>query len=69
MNKKTKKTKKIKNLSEKKINTWIIITIVVGVLVLYSFPKPSQNFLIYLATMLFFIIVVFYLYRKKRNQF
>jgi len=51
-----------------KINYLIPIVILIGIGVLFFFPEPETNFLLYLGTALFFIIVVVFLINKSRRK-
>jgi len=50
------------------INNLIPIIIFIGVAVLFFFPEPESNFLAYIGTALFFIILIFYLFRKSKKK-
>jgi hypothetical protein len=52
---------KTKNLSS------IILTFV-GILILFLFPNPEENFLAYFATALFFIILITFLLIKSKKK-
>ncbi len=52
-------------MTKKKVRYLIPITIFIGLAVLFSFPEPESNFLAYVGTALFFIILVIFLSKKK----
>jgi len=49
-----------------RINTIIPIVILIGIAVLFFFPEPETNFLAYVATALFFIVLVVFLIIKSK---
>jgi len=47
----------------------ILITIFVGVLILFIFPEPEENFLAYFGTFMFFVILTLILIKtRKKNR-
>jgi len=46
-----------KDVQKMKVNYLIPAVIIIGVVTLFFFPEPESNFLAYLGTALFFIIV------------
>ncbi|MBU2616231.1 MAG: hypothetical protein KKC19_03950 [Nanoarchaeota archaeon] len=44
-----------------KINYLIPIVVVIGIITLFFFPEPETNFLSYLGTALFFVIITIFL--------
>ncbi len=53
---------------EMKISYLIPLVIFVGVLVLFFFPSPEDNFLKYIITALFFITLLIFLILKSRRK-
>ena len=56
-------------LSKKRNRYLIPIVIILGLMALFFFPSPEENFLAYMGTALFFVIVVLFLSvwsRRKR---
>ncbi|MFH1649502.1 MAG: hypothetical protein ABIA93_03060 [Candidatus Woesearchaeota archaeon] len=53
-----------------KLNYVIPILVIVGITVLFFFPEPETNFLLYVATALFFIAVIVFLvvWNGKKNN-
>ncbi len=51
-----------------KKNYLIPIVIIIGIGVLFFFPNPESNFLVYIGTALFFIITIIVLYRWKHAK-
>jgi len=51
-----------------KINYLIPIIIIVGLITLFLFPSPENNFFAYIGTALFFIIVVVFLINKSKRK-
>jgi len=51
-----------------KINNLIPLVILIGVFVLFFFPSPEENFLIYLGTLLFFVVIIFLLLRWTNKK-
>jgi len=51
-----------------KINNLIPIIIFIGILTLFFFPEPESNFLAYLGTALFFIILIVFLIIKSKKR-
>lgn len=53
-----------------KVNYLIPVVVIIGVVTLFFFPEPETNFLAYLGTALFFIILVVFLliWQKRRNE-
>jgi len=52
-----------------KFNYLIITIAIMGVIVLFLFPEPENNFLAYAGTALFFIILIIFLtfcHRRKK---
>ncbi|MBS3073591.1 hypothetical protein J4465_02240 [Candidatus Pacearchaeota archaeon] len=56
------------NKKSKKINYWIPIVIIIGLLTLFFFPEPETNFLAYVGTALFFILIIIFLSRKTKKK-
>jgi FtsH-binding integral membrane protein len=54
-----------------KINYLITVVLIIGVIVLFFFPSPEDNFLAYIGTALFFIILVIFLrvWHKKKKSY
>jgi hypothetical protein len=52
-----------------KIIYLIPIVIIIGIVTLFFFPEPETNFLAYLGTALFFIILIIFLiiWNKKKK--
>ncbi len=48
-------------------NYWII-SLVVGLIALFFFPEPETNFMVYLATAVFFIILTIILFKLFRAK-
>jgi len=55
-------------MTKKKVRYLIPITIFIGLAVLFSFPEPESNFLAYVGTALFFIILVIFLSKKNSGE-
>jgi len=51
-----------------KTQTLIPIVILIGIAVLFFFPEPETNFLLYIGTALFFIILIVFLLIKSKNK-
>jgi len=52
-----------------KINKNIIILLaILGFLILFFFPEPETNFLVYIATMLFFVFLIVFLIIKSKQK-
>jgi len=51
-----------------KINYLIPIVIILGLITLFFFPSPEENFLAYIGTALFFIAIIVLLIIKFRNK-
>jgi hypothetical protein len=51
-----------------KINNLIPLTIILGLMILFIFPEPENNFLAYIGTMLFFIILTIVLIIKSKKE-
>jgi len=51
-----------------KISSLIPIVILIGLVVLFFFPEPETNFLAYVATALFFILLVVFLIIRSRKD-
>jgi L-asparagine transporter-like permease len=49
-----------------------ILSLIVGVVILFFFPEPETNFIFYLGTAILFIIITIILYKKfnanKNNE-
>jgi len=45
----------------------IPILLILGFIVLFFFPNPESNFLAYLGTALFFLILIIILIRKRKK--
>jgi uncharacterized membrane protein len=50
-----------KDVQKMKVNYLIPVVIIIGVVTLFFFPEPETNFLAYLGTALFFIIIIVFL--------
>ncbi len=50
-----------------KTQTLIPILILIGLVVLFFFPEPETNFLLYIGTALFFIILIAFLSKNKKR--
>lgn len=50
-----------------KINL-VLVTAIIGVIVLFFFPSPEENFITYLGTILLFGLVIFILIKFKYNK-
>jgi hypothetical protein len=44
-------------------NPWII-SLILGIVVLFFFPEPETNFIFYFITAMIFLIITIYLYKK-----
>jgi hypothetical protein len=51
-----------------KVNYLIPVVIIIGVVTLFFFPEPESNFLAYLGTALFFIILTMVLIIFNRRM-
>ena len=51
-----------------KLNYLIPIIVIIGLIVLFFFPEPETNFLAYIGTALFFIVIIFLLIIKSRRK-
>jgi L-asparagine transporter-like permease len=51
-----------------KVNHLIPLVIIIGVVTLFFFPEPETNFLVYLGTALFFIILTMVLIVFNRRM-
>lgn len=52
-----------------KYNYLIPVVLLIGVAVLFFFPSPEENFLMYVGTAMFFVILtVFLVVRAKRKK-
>jgi len=51
-----------------KINNLIPIIIIIGFAILFFFPEPETNFIAYLGTALFFIILIIFLLIKNKRR-
>jgi len=47
---------------------WGIIFCIIGAITLFLFPEPESNFLAYLGTALFFVIIIIKLFRIKSKK-
>jgi len=45
----------------------IPFVVIIGMIILYFFPEPEENFLVYLGIILFFIFVIIFLIRKGKR--
>jgi len=50
-----------------KINYLIPIVILIGIVVLFFFPNPESNFILYFGTGIFFVVLVGFLLIKSRK--
>lgn len=50
------------------LNQWILAVCIIGVIILFLFPEPESNFLVYLGTILFFVIIIISLIRIKSKK-
>jgi len=55
-------------LSKKRNRYLIPIVIILGLMTLFFFPSPEENFLAYMGTALFFVIVVLFLSVWRRRK-
>lgn len=51
-----------------KTNYFIPIIAILGIIVLFFFPEPETNFLAYVGTALFFVIITVLLIIKSRRK-
>jgi len=51
-----------------KFNYLIPIIVIIGIIVLFLFPEPETNFLLYVGTALFFIILTIFLIFWRRRK-
>lgn len=51
-----------------KIIYLILVAIFIGLIVLFFFPEPETNFIAYVGTALFFIIVIIFLIIKSKRK-
>jgi len=51
-----------------KLNYFIPIIAIIGIIVLFFFPEPETNFLVYVGTILFFIAIIVLLIRRARRK-
>jgi len=51
-----------------KLSYLIPIIVIIGLIVLFFFPEPETNFLAYIGTALFFIIITVLLIIKSRKK-
>jgi len=51
-----------------KLNFLIPIAIIAGIIILFFFPSPEDNFLAYVGTALFFVIVIVFLIIKTKSK-
>ena len=47
-------------------NIWIV-SLVVGLVILFFFPEPETNFIAYLATAIFFVGLTIVLFKRNKN--
>lgn len=45
-----------------------VIVTVIGIFVLFFFPEPETNFLAYVATIAFFVILIIFLLKRHRGE-
>lgn len=43
----------------------LIFTIIIGLVVLFVFPSPEENFIYYISTMFFFILLIIFFCKYK----
>jgi hypothetical protein len=48
-----------------KKNYLIIFTIIMGLVILFVFPSPQENFIYYILTMFFFILLIIFFCKYK----
>jgi len=48
-------------------NIWIL-SLIVGLVVLFLFPEPQTNFIAYLVTAIFFIVLTIVLFKKYKKR-
>jgi hypothetical protein len=51
-----------------KIRDIIPGVIIIGILILFFFPNPESNFILYIGTALFFVIIVIFLILKSKRR-
>ena len=51
-----------------KINYLIPIVVIIGLIILFFFPSPEENFLAYIGTALVFIAIIVLLIIKSRRK-
>jgi len=55
-------------MKKKILNRFVIAVCIIGVITLFLFPEPESNFLTYLGTILFFIIIIISLLGIKSKK-
>ena len=47
-------------------NAWIV-SLVIGLIVMFLFPEPETNFIAYIAVVVFFVILTVVLFKKFKK--